>query len=117
MIDHHHLTRALFEEGVENVLITVVADLSRLGRDEFWVFADNKGWCHPYDDQGVRRDFRAIPGSIAKLVDDPFRSLAGDCGGPAASLRKRRRSANSSGPTSCVDGSSGPRWSRISPPL
>ncbi|MBV9220856.1 MAG: chromosome partitioning protein ParB, partial [Methylobacteriaceae bacterium] len=30
VIDHHHLTRALHEEGVKNILVTVVADLSRL---------------------------------------------------------------------------------------
>ena len=39
---------------------------------------NHRGWCHPYDDEGRRRDFGAIPSSIAKLTDDPFRSLAGE---------------------------------------
>ena len=78
VIDHHHLARALIEEGVKEVLTSVVADLSNLKREEFWVMADNRGWCHPYDADGVRRSFADIPQSIAKLQDDPYRSLAGE---------------------------------------
>ena len=77
VIDHHHLTRALLEEGCEGVLVNVVADLSMLDREAFWVFADNRGWCHPYDAEGQRAGFDDIPKSIADLADDPFRSLAG----------------------------------------
>ena len=77
VIDHHHLARALLEEGCEGVLVDVVADLSMLDRDAFWVFADNRGWCHPYDAEGRRAGFDDIPKSIADLADDPFRSLAG----------------------------------------
>lgn len=78
VIDHHHLTCALMEEGVEHVATTVVADLSRLDKDAFWVFADNRGWCHPYDEDGRRRPFEDIPRSLKGLKDDPFRSLAGE---------------------------------------
>jgi hypothetical protein len=78
VIDHHHLARALIDEGVEQVATTLVADLSHLAKDEFWVFVDNKGWCHPYDASGLRRDFSAIPKSVAGLKDDPYRSLAGE---------------------------------------
>jgi hypothetical protein len=75
--DHHHLARALHEEGVEHVLTTLVSDLSRLEPDAFWVVLDNRGWMHPFDDKGRRRGYDAIPRAIADLVDDPFRSLAG----------------------------------------
>jgi hypothetical protein len=78
VIDHHHLARALSDEGVADILVNVVADLRALKREEFWVMLDNRGWCHPYDQDGVRRDFADIPGSIDKLKDDPFRSLAGE---------------------------------------
>ncbi len=78
VIDHHHLARALLDEGVEEVATTVVADLSSLDRDAFWVVADNRGWCHPYDGDGVRCAFKDIPRSIAALKDDPYRSLAGE---------------------------------------
>ena len=77
VIDHHHLTRALLDEGCERVLVNVVADLSMLDRDAFWVFADNRGWCHPYDAEGRHAGFDQIPKSLADLADDPFRSLAG----------------------------------------
>jgi hypothetical protein len=77
IIDHHHLTRALLEEGVEHVATTVVADLSMLDKDAFWVFADNRGWCHPYDQNGQRCAFGDIPKTLKDMKDDPFRSLAG----------------------------------------
>ena len=78
LIDHHHLARALHEERVAQVLVTVVADLSRLEKDAFWVYLDNRNWTHPYDAAGRRRDFESIPKSVADLVDDPYRSLSGE---------------------------------------
>jgi hypothetical protein len=78
VIDHHHLSRALLEEGEGEVLISVVAKLQALDYDAFWVVLDNRGWCHPYDQDGVRRTFKDIPDTIADLRDDPFRSLAGE---------------------------------------
>jgi hypothetical protein len=78
VIDHHHLARALHEEGVENVLVTVVARLEKLDADAFWVFLDNRGWMHPFDDEGRRRAYSDIPKTVDALIDDPFRSLAGE---------------------------------------
>jgi len=78
VIDHHHLARALHDEGVEHVLVTVIANLSKLEKDAFWVVLDNRSWMHPYDENGRRRDYREIPKSVAGLLDDPFRSLAGE---------------------------------------
>jgi hypothetical protein len=78
VIDHHHLGLALMQEGVEEVATTVVADLSMLSKDAFWVFADNRGWCHPYDAEGKRRGFDRIPKTLADMEDDPYRSLAGE---------------------------------------
>jgi hypothetical protein len=76
-IDHHHLALALHEEGVPDVLVTVVANLSQLEKDAFWVVLDNRSWMHPFDDNGRRRDYADIPKSVTQLIDDPFRSLAG----------------------------------------
>lgn len=78
IIDHHHLALALLKEGVEDVLITTVADLHTLAKSSFWTFLDTQKWCHTYDSDGERRDFAAIPTSLAKLTDDPYRSLAGE---------------------------------------
>src|SRR6516162_10038213 len=36
VIDHHHLARALHDEGVKDVAVTVIANLSKLDRDAFW---------------------------------------------------------------------------------
>jgi hypothetical protein len=78
VIDHHHLSRALLDEGEKHVLVTVVADLRALERDAFWVVLDHRGWVHPYDENGERRGFGAIPKSVGDLLDDPLRSLAGE---------------------------------------
>ena len=78
VLDHHHLVRALHDEGVKEVLATVEADLSALKKASFWTYLDNRSWCHPYDHDGVRQDFEAIPDRIDALKDDPYRSLAGE---------------------------------------
>jgi Putative ParB-like nuclease/Succinate dehydrogenase/Fumarate reductase transmembrane subunit len=78
VIDHHHLALALHEEGVKDILVTVAANLSKLEKDAFWVVLDNRSWMHPFDDQGRRREYADIPKAVSDLVDDPFRSLAGE---------------------------------------
>jgi hypothetical protein len=78
LIDHHHLARALYEEGLKSVFITVVADLSRLTADHFWNMMDFHGWAHPYDREGRRRPFSELPTTVKTMEDDPYRSLAGE---------------------------------------
>jgi len=78
VVDHHHLARALYEEGVKDVAVFVTANLGKLKRDEFWSVMDESDWMHPFDDHGRRRPYSDIPDSVADLVDDPFRSLAGE---------------------------------------
>jgi len=76
--DHHHLARALHDEGVADVAVTVIANLSKLDGKVFWTVMDGHSWMHPFDDKGRRRDHQAIPKSVTEMVDDPFRSLAGE---------------------------------------
>jgi len=78
VVDHHHLARALHEEGVKDVLVTVIGDLRMVERDAFWAVMDNKRWVYPYDVEGERRHFKDLPKSIKDLKDDPYRSLAGE---------------------------------------
>jgi hypothetical protein len=78
VIDHHHLALALHKEGIRNVLVTVVSDLSVLDMDAFWIYLDHHAWVHPYDTEGRRRTYADIPRSVTELKDDPFRSLAGE---------------------------------------
>jgi len=78
IIDHHHLALALYEEGQKDVYVTVVADLQQLAPAAFWFVLDNHDWMHPFDDEGRRRGYDDIPKSVTGLIDDPFRSLAGE---------------------------------------
>jgi hypothetical protein len=78
VVDHHHLARALHDEGVTDILVTVIGDLSMVEKDAFWGVMDNKRWVYPYDAKGDRRHFKDLPKSITDLKDDPFRSLAGE---------------------------------------
>ena len=78
VIDHHHLSLALHRQGISDILVTVVADLSALDTDAFWTVLDHRSWMHPYDEDGRRRSWRDIPKSVTDLKDDPFRSLAGE---------------------------------------
>ena len=78
IIDHHHLALALHDEGVEHVLVSIVADLTMVDRQAFWGVLDNHRWVYPYDAKGERRHFKDIPKTVKGLKDDPFRSLAGE---------------------------------------
>ena len=78
VVDHHHLARALLDEGIKDILVTVIGNLSMVERDAFWGVMDNKRWVYPYDAKGERRHFDDLPKSIKDLKDDPFRSLAGE---------------------------------------
>lgn len=78
VIDHHHLARALHEEGEKDVLVSVVADLTMVDRKAFWIVLDNHRWVYPYDARGMRRDYNELPKDVTGLKDDPFRSLAGE---------------------------------------
>jgi hypothetical protein len=78
IIDHHHLARALHNEGVEHVLVSVVAHLQHLSKREFLTFMENRNWVHPYDAEGQRRNLEDLPKRIGDLIDDPYRSLASE---------------------------------------
>jgi hypothetical protein len=78
VLDHHHLCRALQDEGVDDVLVDVMADLRALRPEEFWTYLDHRAWCHPYDRHGARVAYDEIPKAIEKMGDDPYRSLAGE---------------------------------------
>jgi hypothetical protein len=75
--DHHHLGRAALEAGVVTGYFIVEADLSSHGLDDFWKAMDDSLWVHPLDEHGVRHYYASIPDHLEKLIDDPYRSLAG----------------------------------------
>src|SRR6516165_5518315 len=95
VIDHHHLSLALHKEGLRDVLITVVLDLSALDIDAFWTVLDHKslvlslrragpppGFCrHPEDSHAVEADFSAAMERALRLArSEEAEYLPGWCG-------------------------------------
>ena len=78
VIDHHHLARALYEEGQEHVLVSIIANLGHLSKKRFFTVMDCNNWLHTYDAEGRRQDIKELPRHVGKMIDDPFRSLAGE---------------------------------------
>ena len=80
VVDHHHLARALHDEGVKDILVTVIADLTMVEQDAFWGVLDNHKWVYPYDAKGERHRFSDIPendgGSQGRSVPQPGRRTA-----------------------------------------
>ena len=102
VVDHHHLALSLHDEGVKDILVTVIGDLTMVERDAFWNVMDNKRWAIPT----MPRASAAISGSfrrsVTELKDDPSAASPVNCAAPAASPRTPRRSANSCGLISCA---------------
>jgi len=82
--DHHHLGRAAEEAGIESGFFLVEDDFSSVPIAQFWPRMSAAKWAHPIDQHGKPCSFEMIPDHLAKLIDDPYRSLAGyvrDAGG------------------------------------
>lgn len=82
--DHHHLGRACQEAGVDTGFFLVEDDFSSLPIAQFWPKMAAAHWAHPIDQVGKPRPFEDLPDHLQKLLDDPYRSLAGyvrDAGG------------------------------------
>lgn len=77
IVDHHHLGIALIEQGIAEILVSVLDDLSWLNPPVFWRTMEFRSWSHPYDNRGKRRDYGDMPQRLTQLEDDPYRSLAG----------------------------------------
>lgn len=74
--DLHHMTRGLFLEQLDEVLISVRFDYGNVSEDEFWYIVEARGLIHPFDENGRRQSHTALPATVADLKDDPYRSLA-----------------------------------------
>jgi hypothetical protein len=77
IVDHHHLGIALIEEGVKEVWVTKLDDISFLEQVIFWRTMEFRSWAHLYDHKGLRRPYTEMPSKLVELEDDPYRSLAG----------------------------------------
>jgi hypothetical protein len=84
ILDHHHLGRAAEEAGIDTGFFLVEDDFSKLPIAQFWPRMNAAGWAHPIDQHGELCPFEKIPDHLTKLINDPYRSLAGyvrDAGG------------------------------------
>src|SRR5260370_17732690 len=48
VVDHHHLARALHDEGVEDIIVTVIAALTMVDPDASWLAPANHNSPYPY---------------------------------------------------------------------
>lgn len=78
IIDHHHLARALYDQGVKTTYCQIAANFSNMNMSQFWATMNQKRWVYPYDEQGRGPlAYSQLPDSVDGLKDDPYRSLAG----------------------------------------
>jgi hypothetical protein len=76
IIDHHHLSLALWQNDVDEVFVSVVSDLSDMPRRDFLRSMAALGWLHPYDASGRKICPTHLPASLDKLRGDRYRDLA-----------------------------------------
>ncbi len=77
LIDHHHLARACWEAGLDEIHVEVKADFSRQSFSELWEHMRKNHWIFPYDQWGNGpHDPVQLPHSVKCMADDPYRSLA-----------------------------------------
>ncbi len=74
LADRHHLSRALFDLGLERVPVKIIARLDNPAT--FWAEMRKNNWAYPFDERGRAIDPSALPRTLAQLKNDPYRSLA-----------------------------------------
>ncbi|MNT36421.1 putative ParB-like nuclease [compost metagenome] len=75
LVDRHHLTKALWQQGVKAVRVKVIARLQ--DRASFWSQMQNNHWAWLKDERGQPLTPEQLPGHIRDLPDYPYRTLAG----------------------------------------
>ena len=76
IIDHHHLSLALWQTQVDHAYVEIVDDLSQLSCERFWARMEDDGRLHPFDETGRRIDPARLPSRLPGLRHDPYRDLA-----------------------------------------
>jgi hypothetical protein len=76
ILDHHHLSLALWQHDVDEVFVRIVSDLSDLPKRQFLNAMTAIGWLHNYDANGRRICPSRLPKTIDQLQPDAYRDLA-----------------------------------------
>ncbi|MGU5692560.1 ParB-like protein [Aeromonas veronii] len=75
LVDRHHLTKALWQQGVKDARVKVIGRLQ--DKANFWSQMQNNHWAWLKDEKGQPLTPDQLPTSIDKLPDYPYRTLAG----------------------------------------
>ena len=76
IIDHHHLSLALWQSEVDEVFVCVVGDLSDMPKRAFFHAMAALGWLHAYDADGRKICPTRLPATLDQLQCDRYRDLA-----------------------------------------
>lgn len=75
LVDRHHLTKALWQQGVKDARVKVIGRLQ--DKANFWSQMQNNHWAWLKDEKGQPLTPEQLPSSIDKQPDYPYRTLAG----------------------------------------
>ncbi len=76
IIDHHHLSLALWQSEVDEVFVRIVGDLSDLPKRPFLRAMAAFGWLHAYDADGRKICPTRLPTALDQMKPDRYRDLA-----------------------------------------
>lgn len=76
IIDHHHLSLALWQSEVDEVFVRVVGDFSDLPKRVFLNAMAALGWLHAFDAEGRKICPMRLPATLDQLQSDRYRDLA-----------------------------------------
>lgn len=74
-MDRHHLTKALWQSGVKQVRVKVIARLQ--DKENFWSQMQCNHWAWLKDEKGGALTPQQLPAHIGELPDYPYRTVAG----------------------------------------
>lgn len=75
LVDRHHLTKALWQQGVKKARVKIIAKLPDSA--SFWQQMEKNHWVWLYNERGLRVTPEALPNHVGDLPDYPYRALAG----------------------------------------
>lgn len=76
MTDHHHLSMALYKDGLRTINVTVTHDWSAMSPAQFWSQMEATQQVYLFDDGRGPLSPETLPANILQMTDDVYRSLA-----------------------------------------